>query len=72
MARPIQPRRVRRYSVEFKLHAVRLSQADGVSVAAVAAALQIHRFLLSRWRRQVRLGLLYRDDPPAIAREHET
>lgn len=36
------PRAVRKYSDEFKLTAVRLSQQRGVQVKTVAAALEIH------------------------------
>lgn len=57
MARP-GPRKVREYSVEFKVTAVRLSQQPGIQVQAVAAALDIHPFMLSRWRKQVRDGVL--------------
>ncbi len=64
------PRKVRAYSREFKLTAVRLSQQPGIEVQAVAAALDIHPFMLSKWRRQVREGVLrgrgrYLRVPPA-------
>ena len=52
------PRKVQAYSREFKLTAVRLSQQPGVEVQAVAAALDIHPFMLSKWRKQVRDGVL--------------
>lgn len=52
------PRKVREYSREFKLTAVRLSQQPGLEVQAVAAALDIHPFMLSKWRKQVRDGVL--------------
>jgi len=52
------PRKVREYSLEFKLTAVRLSQQPGIQVQAVAAALDIHPFMLSKWRKQVRDGVL--------------
>ena len=57
MARP-GLRKVREYSLEFKLTAVRLSQQAGIQVQAVAAALDIHPFMLSKWRKQVRDGVL--------------
>ncbi len=50
--------KVRAYSLEFKLTAVRLSQQPGLQVKAVAAALDIHPFMLSKWRKQVRDGVL--------------
>ena len=52
------PRKVRAYSREFKLTAVRLSGQPGIQVQAVAAALDIHPFMLSKWRKQVRDGVL--------------
>jgi len=52
------PRKVRAYSREFKLAAVRLSREPGIQVQAVAAALDIHPFMLSKWRKQVRDGTL--------------
>ena len=51
-------RKLPRYSLEFKLTAVRLSQQPGIQVQAVAAALDIHPFMLSKWRKEVRLGML--------------
>ena len=52
------PKKVQRYSLEFKLNAVRFSEQEGVEVRAVAGALDIHPFMLSRWRKQVRDGVL--------------
>ncbi|MGH7676636.1 MAG: transposase [Gemmatimonadales bacterium] len=52
------PRRIRTYSREFKLTAVRLSHQPGIEVRAVAAALDIHPFMLSKWRKDVREGTL--------------
>jgi len=52
------PRKIRAYSREFKVTAVRLSQQPGLEVQAVAAALDIHPFMLSKWRKQVRDGVL--------------
>jgi transposase-like protein len=52
------PRKVQRYSLEFKLKAVRLSQLKGVEVQAVADALEIHPFMLSRWRKEACDGVL--------------
>jgi transposase len=47
-------RRVERYGDRFKATAVKLSKLPGVSVQDVAAALDIHPFMLSLWRKQVR------------------
>ena len=67
------PRKVYRYSDEFKLTAVRLSQQPGVQVQTVAAALEIHPFMLSKWRKDVKEGRLRgrspKAPPPGPARE---
>ena len=62
------PRKVQRYSLEFKLKAVKLSQLEGVEVQAVADALEIHPFMLSRWRKEARDGVLRGrvSVPPAV------
>ena len=57
MARP-GPRTIYRYTAEFKATAVRLSQLPGVAVADVAESLYIHPFMLSRWRKQAREGMI--------------
>jgi transposase-like protein len=51
VGRPIGPKKVHRYSVEFKLTAVKLSGMTGVQVQTVANALDI-QMVLSWWRRQ--------------------
>jgi transposase len=58
MGRPIGPKKVQRYSEEFKLTAVKLSRMAGVQVQTVANALDIHPFMLSRWRKEARDGVL--------------
>ena len=57
MARAKQLPRVHRYSLEFKLSAVRLSELADVCVQQIATALDIHPFMISRWRKQVRDGI---------------
>ena len=52
------PRTTYKYSEQFKATAVRLSQLGGVAVQDVADALYIHPFMLSRWRKQAREGLI--------------
>jgi transposase len=56
MPRP-GPRTTYRYTQEFKATAVRLSELP-VAVQDVAASLYIHPFMLSRWRKQAREGLI--------------
>jgi transposase len=51
MGRPIGPKKVQRYREEFKLTAVKLSRMAGVQVQTVANALDIHPFMLPRWRK---------------------
>jgi len=58
MARPIGPRKIYRYSMEFRATAVRLSELSGVTVQDVARSLDVHPFVLSRWRRDAREGRL--------------
>ena len=45
MARRVGPVKVRRYSLEFNLKSVKLSQLKGVEVQAVADAIEIHPFV---------------------------
>ena len=52
------PRSTYRYSEKFKATAVRLSELPGVEVQSVAESLYIHPFMLSRWRKQAREGLI--------------
>jgi transposase len=56
MARIKGPRKIHRYTAEFKVKAVKLSELKGVQVQDVADALDIHPFMLSRWRKEVREG----------------
>ena len=52
------PRTTYRYSSDFRATAVRLSRLPGVAVQDVAQSLYIHPFMLSRWRKQAREGLI--------------
>lgn len=58
MPRTKGPRKINRYGDEFKARAVKLSYLPGVQVQEVAEALDIHPFMLSKWRKQVREGLI--------------
>lgn len=55
-------RKVYAYSREFKVNAVRLSNESGVLVKDVAEGLDVHPFMLSKWRKEVRDGTLKADD----------
>ena len=52
------PRKIERYGDRFKATAVKLSSLPGVQIKDVAAALDIHPFMLSLWRKQVRDGVI--------------
>ena len=52
------PKKVKQYSLELKRTAVRLTQAPGARVKDVADSLDIHPFMLSKWRKLARDGLL--------------
>ena len=52
------PQKINSYGDEFKLRAVQLSNEPGVLVQDVALSLAIHPFMLSRWRKQVRDGVI--------------
>lgn len=58
MPRTKGPRKINRYGDEFKVRAVKLSQVPGVQVKDVAEALDIHPFMLSKWRKQVRESVI--------------
>ena len=51
-------RKIYRYSEAFKATTVGLSQLPGAGVQSVATSLDVHPFLLSRWRRIARVGKL--------------
>jgi len=51
------PRKVAKYGERFKATAVKLSALPVVLIRDVAAALDIHPFMLSLWRKQVREGV---------------
>jgi transposase len=50
--------RKHRYSTEFKVTAVKMASSPDVEVQAVAEALGIHPFMLSRWKKEYREGTL--------------
>jgi len=60
--------RKHRYSNEFKVTAVKMARAPGIETQAVAEALSIHPFMLSRWKKEFREGRL-RGQPHAGLKE---
>lgn len=55
------PRRIGRYSDDFKVKAVRLTFIVGTQIQEVAGALDIHPFMLSRWHKEYREGKFVAD-----------
>ncbi len=62
MPRYTRPRKTWQYSNEFKAKAVQLSHLDDVKVKDIAEALDIHPFMLSRWRKEYREGKIVAED----------
>ncbi len=56
MPKYTQPKKTWFYPVDFKIKAVQLSLRDDISSKDVAQALDIHPFMLSRWRKESREG----------------
>ena len=67
------PRTLYKYADECKQTAARLSPQPGMQVKTVAAALEIDPFMLSKWREDVRDGIIrgraVKAPPPAPTRE---
>jgi transposase len=53
-----RPRKIEKYGERLKATAVKLSSLPGVLVQDVASALDVHPFMLSLWRKQVREGVI--------------
>lgn len=73
MARTIK-RVYARYTEAFKAEAVRLASQPGILVQDVAHSLDIHPFMLSRWKKQLREGLIMAKPPsgkPELVNEAE-
>lgn len=62
MPRYTQPRKTWSYTKDFKVKAVKLSYQANIQVQEVARALDIHPFMLSRWRKEYREGKLQGDN----------
>lgn len=50
------PRKIGRYTDEFKVKAMCLTFMKGTQIQEVANALDVHPFMLSRWRKEYREG----------------
>jgi transposase len=58
MGKPTRPKKTASYGVQFKVNAVALSNQPDVLVQDVAVALDVHPYMLSKWRKEVRDGTL--------------
>lgn len=61
MPKYIKHKKTYKYSNEFKVKVVQLSNLDRVQVKDIAEALDIHPFMLSRWRKEFREGKIVAD-----------
>ncbi|MCG8087036.1 MAG: IS3 family transposase [Candidatus Thiodiazotropha taylori] len=66
MPRYTQPRKTWQYTQDFKVKAVKLSYQPGIQVKQVAEGLDIHPFMLSRWRKEYREGKLQGDNQKRV------
>jgi transposase len=55
------PRKTWQYSMKFKVRAVKVRFSPDIQVKQVAEGLGIHPFMLSRWRKEIREGLIQGD-----------
>jgi len=67
MARYNNSRKTWQYTEEFKAKAVQLSLLDNIQVKEVAETLDIHPFMLSRWRKEYREGKIVADKRKKIS-----
>ena len=67
MPKYTKPRKTWQYSNEFKVKAVQLSLIEGIQVREVADTLDIHPFMLSRWRKEYREGIIVADKRKKVA-----
>ncbi len=61
------PKKTWSYPDSFKLKAVKLSQQDGIPVKDVAAMLEIHPGMLSKWRKDFRDGKIVDDGSVSLS-----
>ncbi|WP_369162754.1 IS3 family transposase [Candidatus Thiodiazotropha sp. LNASS1] len=73
MPRYNQPRKTWKYTKDFKVKAVKLSYQPDIQVKQVAEGLDIHPFMLSRWRKEYREGKLQGDNQKRVGvTKHKT
>ena len=67
----IRMRRVGRYSNEFKITAIRLASLPETLIQDVAKVLDIHPFMLSRWKKEYREGKIKGEPHPELEKLSE-
>ena len=60
-------RRTWKYSNDFKVNADQLSFVIGITIKSVAEKFDIHPFMLSRWRKEYREGIIVADKRIKVA-----
>ena len=66
MPAPVKMRKVHKYSNEFKITAVKLTEMPGTLIQDVARILDIHPFMLSRWKKEYQEGRIKGSGHPDI------
>jgi transposase len=66
------PGKVHRYNNEFKVKAVQLANPSGVLTQDVVEALEIHPFMLFRWKKEYREGKLVAKRGERVRIDHKT
>jgi len=66
------PRRTWKYTNDFKVNAVQLSFTVGITIKSVAEKFDIHPFMLSRWRKEYREGIIVADKRKKIMGQSST
>ena len=61
MAKIVSKQKVLEYANEFKVRVVKLSCLEGIKIKQIAQGLDLHPFMISRWRKEFRDGTLVAD-----------
>jgi transposase len=68
MPAPQKMRKVHKYSNEFKITAIKLTSLPGTLIQDVARVLDIHPFMLSRWKKEYQEGKIAGSGHPDIGK----
>ena len=61
MAKRLKNKRVVEYQTAFKLMVVKLTELEGIQSKQICDSLDLHPYMVSRWRKQARDGQLISD-----------